>query len=268
MLSFLGCVIIAIGEYGYEYNESLCPSNQAPPGGYIGVMCFGAFSVFFGLLGFICLLHEHKYAMQAHAGFGIVLVIIWFVMFGAVIAGRSAAIDAIEGSACYDIMKYLPETFWQVALGCGKYDGYIDAAPQVWDLETSAYVTANNGGAGELSTVTCPYKDGIAYAWEANEGGDRIGASGTPVALYGCLNRDCCDALGAMLGEYAIYFQAVIGLIATMKAINVVLMIWFADHLGPPPKKGKPKPPKLHPGRGGNFVLKVRECSTGRRRGV
>jgi hypothetical protein len=170
---------------------------------------------------------EHKYMMQAHGCFGILLVIIWFVMFGVVIAGEKAAIDAIEGSACYDIMKYLPQTFWREALGCGKYEGYVDTAPQIWDTDTSAYITANNGGAGELSTVDCPDKFGIAYAWEANEGDDRVGASGTPVALYGCLNRDCCDTLGAMLGEYAIYFQAVIGLIATMKAINVALMLWF-----------------------------------------
>ena len=31
----------------------------------------------------------------------------------------------------------------------------------------------------------------------------------------------------------------------------------FAGHLNPPPKKGKPKPAKLHPGRGGSFVLKI-----------
>ena len=57
-------------------------------------------------------------------------------------------------------------------------------------------------GVGELSTVVCADKKGVAYAWEANMRGERDGAAGVPVALYGCLNRACCVSLGSVLGEW------------------------------------------------------------------
>jgi hypothetical protein len=97
----------------------------------------------------------------------------------------------------------------QLALGCGKYDGYepgptaAPTAPQHWDAASSSYVDASGAsGVGELSTVVCADKKGVAYAWEANMRGERDGAAGVPVALYGCLNRACCVSLGSVLGEW------------------------------------------------------------------
>ena len=194
------------------------------------------------MAGFVALLYEDRDLMIGHCCVGALVVLIWWAIFAALVAGRSAAVRDIEGEACYEILRYLPATFFkasgsgssssardspmtpppsparlalrrrgprQLALGCGKYDGYepgptaAPTAPQHWDAASSSYVDASGAsGVGELSTVVCADKKGVAYAWEANMRGERDGAAGVPVALYGCLNRACCVSLGSVLGEW------------------------------------------------------------------
>ena len=109
-----------------RYNESLCPSNRAPVGAYVFVMSFGAFSAVFAMAGFVALLYEDRDLMIGHCCVGALVVLIWWAIFAALVAGRSAAVRDIEGEACYEILRYLPATFFK-ASGSGSSSSARDS---------------------------------------------------------------------------------------------------------------------------------------------
>ena len=228
----ISCFIIVFGLVALQYNETLPEDEQGDAWIYLVLMAAAFSAAVYSFVGYAAVVTENKQACRAHAFGGCFFIIVYLLILIFLSLARARMIDAIEGDECFPMLRYASVWMWSELLECAKYSTKASAAisvPLWWVSSTQSYGVSSTG-VGELWSVECVHKSAVAYAWEYNDG-RHLGATGVPVALYGCLNRVCCDSLGRGFERAIVCAQVLLGFIIVMKCITVVATIWYAKYV-------------------------------------
>ena len=230
--TFVCCCIVIFGVCLVEYNQTLPEDAQGDAWIYVWLIVAAVSAAAYSFAGYAAVAAENKGACRAHAFGGSFFVIGYMFVVLYLGVARSNMTASIEGTECYPLLKYASAWLWSELFDCAKYSSYATTAvnvPLLWDSPALKYRESSNA-VGELWSVQCVEKRAAAYAWEFNEKTHR-GATGVPVALYGCLSRTCCNKLGHDFEHIIVGSQALLGFVILMKCITVVATLWYAQHV-------------------------------------
>lgn len=224
--------IIVFGLFALNYNQTLPDDIQRGAWIYVLVMLAAATAAVYSFIGYAAVVTENKLLCRAHAFGGVLFIVAYVSVAIALDAAREQMIRAIRGGGCYPMLKYANQWAWKNLIDCNKYSVSKACAvekPFLWDTATLTYGHSPEN-VGELWSVECVDKSAVAYAWEYNYG-QHFGASGVPVALYGCLNRACCNTLQRVFQRSIVFALALLLLIIVMKCFTVGATLWYARHV-------------------------------------